>query len=318
MGITSRFQTIRNIGLSKAIILSIKNKLGILDLEKERDSIFFLLDNCIDITKLPPTKDPDLRILQKCDALFLAIFDKLCNKYNLIYWLDYGALLGAVRHQGFIPWDDDIDIVMPREDFNKIPLLLKDVFDKYGFELYDCPMHPIRGKIVSFDMEKTGVWLDIFPVDTFYTIDDADKAKTILFKHITEYRLYLWSHLEEGLEEMERHKKELLDKIPNGKTKYLVPSVEEWQGNHKLAVHKPEDIYPLKKATFGDFEFNVPAQTHKYIQRYIPNYMQFPHVAINTHGKEGAETLSISQRAKHYGIDMTNIYNQLMDIYNHI
>ena len=124
--------------------------------------------------------------------------------------------------------------------------------------------------------------------------------------------------MEEGLEEMELHKKEILDKIPDGKTKYLVPSVEEWQGNHKLAVHKPEDIFPLKRATFGDFEFNVPAQTHKYIQRYIPNYMQFPHVAINTHGKEGAETISISQIAKHYGIDMTNIYNQLMNIYIYI
>ena len=315
MGLFNKLQTIRHTGFGKAIVESIKNRLGILELERERDSIFFLLNNCIDITKLPPTKDPDLRILQKCDTLFLAIFDKICYKHGLTYWLDYGTLLGAVRHQGFIPWDDDIDIVMPREDFNKIPTLLKDVFNKMGFELYDCPMHPIRGKIISYDMEKTGIWLDIFPVDYFYTVDDEKEARSLLFKYITEYRLYLWNHLNESVEEMGVHKKEFLDKVPIGNTKYFVPSTEEWQGNHKLAVHKEKDIYPLKRAKFEDFEFNVPADARKYVQRYIPNYMLFPHIASNTHGKEGAETLSISQRAKHYGIDMNKVYEHLKSIY---
>lgn len=46
-------------------------------------------------------------------------FDRVCKKHNLTYWIDFGTLLGAVRHQGFVPWDDDIDVSMPTQDFRR-------------------------------------------------------------------------------------------------------------------------------------------------------------------------------------------------------
>ena len=61
----------------------------------------------------------DPKILRKAQLIMLDMlieFDAICKKNQLQYWLDSGSLLGAVRHQGFIPWDDDIDISMPIED----------------------------------------------------------------------------------------------------------------------------------------------------------------------------------------------------------
>ncbi len=56
----------------------------------------------------------------------LLIFDAICKRYGLYYTLCGGTLLGAIRHKGFIPWDDDIDVMMPRPDFNRFCQMIKD------------------------------------------------------------------------------------------------------------------------------------------------------------------------------------------------
>ena len=68
----------------------------------------------------------DYLVTEKTKKLWLVELDLLnkfiqvCNKYNLTYFADAGTLLGAVRHKGFIPWDDDVDIIMPRADFERL------------------------------------------------------------------------------------------------------------------------------------------------------------------------------------------------------
>ena len=60
--------------------------------------------------------------LKQAQHIMLSIlleFDALCKEYGFTYWLDHGTLLGAVRHEGFIPWDDDLDVTMPRDDYEK-------------------------------------------------------------------------------------------------------------------------------------------------------------------------------------------------------
>lgn len=62
-------------------------------------------------------KENELRSCQLKQLEILKIFDRICRKHNLRYWIDGGTLLGAVRHKGFIPWDDDLDVAMPSEDY---------------------------------------------------------------------------------------------------------------------------------------------------------------------------------------------------------
>ena len=65
-------------------------------------------------------KKVDLRSAQIKMAELLKEFDKVCEENNLQYWMESGTALGAVRHKGFIPWDDDVDVAMLREDYNKL------------------------------------------------------------------------------------------------------------------------------------------------------------------------------------------------------
>lgn len=75
----------------------------------------------------------DLRKLQLSELDILKKFHEVCEKHNLTYYLTGGTLLGAVRHKGFIPWDDDIDVVMPYDDYKKLCKLPSEVFGEEFF-----------------------------------------------------------------------------------------------------------------------------------------------------------------------------------------
>lgn len=105
-------------------------------------------------------------------------FHKMCEKNGLRYSIAYGTLLGAVRHGGMIPWDDDIDVVVPREDFERLCAIYKQSDCKDRYQFISHRNHPeIKTKIGYFidfntitetankSWEYHGVHIDIYPMD---------------------------------------------------------------------------------------------------------------------------------------------------------
>ena len=72
--------------------------------------------------------------LKKYELDILKFIDYVCKKYNIKYFVSYGTLLGAVRHKGFIPWDDDIDVAMYREDYERFQ---KAVIEENNDKIYN-------------------------------------------------------------------------------------------------------------------------------------------------------------------------------------
>lgn len=80
----------------------------------------------------------EIKPLQNVELEILKEFDRICKKHKLKYFLGFGTCLGAVRHHGFIPWDDDIDVIMPLEDYDKLENVYRDEFaDPYFLQSYE-------------------------------------------------------------------------------------------------------------------------------------------------------------------------------------
>jgi len=127
--------------------------------------------------------DRNIRKAQKIMLEIFLEFHRICEKYSLRYWMDTGTLLGAVRHKGFIPWDDDLDVCMPIEDYYTFleiapKELPKDMFlqtresDKH-YKRYFAKIRSRRGVIIErFEYRKMkkgkpikynmGIYIDIF------------------------------------------------------------------------------------------------------------------------------------------------------------
>ena len=142
-----------------------------------------------------------LQILQLC---ILRKIDTICKKHNLQYYLIDGSMLGAIRHKGFIPWDDDLDIAMPIEDMNKLRKIVQkdyaDIFfyqsletDKYYNALFD-KIRLLGTKQLQKSVQHLPlhceIWIDIFPL--YYS--KTEKSIMLDFKEIV-YKLLMDSML---------------------------------------------------------------------------------------------------------------------------
>ena len=123
----------------------------------------------------------DLRKMQLLQLDMIVEFDRVCRKHNIKYVIAYGTLLGAVRHQGYIPWDDDSDLAMLREDYEKFKKVAHELNPEICFfqdhtteKEYIWNIGKLRRTGTTYVRAgqehlkfKTGVFVDIFPIDNF-------------------------------------------------------------------------------------------------------------------------------------------------------
>ena len=131
-------------------------------------------------------------------------FDRVCKKYNLRYYPEGGTLLGAIRHHGFIPWDDDIDVEMPREDYEVFVTLSHEFEHPYFLqtpytdsEYFYSPAR-IRNSNTSAIVEtfayqkfNHGIWLSVFPLDNWKADaeEEFNKIKALIIENSTYMRM---------------------------------------------------------------------------------------------------------------------------------
>ena len=133
-----------------------------------------------------------LHEIQQESLKILIKIDEICKNENLTYYLAYGSLIGAIRNNGIIPWDDDIDIMMPRPDYDKLAtyfhihkkdLMPLQLFSPYNDERYPYMINRVSNSDYEIDTDNEenyglGVFIDIYPLDALgNTLKEAESHK---------------------------------------------------------------------------------------------------------------------------------------------
>ncbi|MDR1343761.1 MAG: LicD family protein [Tannerellaceae bacterium] len=246
-----------------------------------------------------------LRQAQLVMLRMLKIIDYLCRKHGIRYWLCSGTLLGAVRHKGFIPWDDDLDISMPREDYERFVKIALAEFPAdmmiqtletdphYKYLPLPCKVRDKKSYTLSpgFDDEESakGLFVDIFPVDRFHLSPFTFRYErwlkvyntfickcliSVHFAHESKVRRFL-SYFHPLFHFMVARYMRFAKRIIESNKKlgsdcYIGAGFDTmW-----IRYYKYDDIYPLTEVSFEDALFLAPRSTDAYLKAiYGPDYM---------------------------------------------
>lgn len=250
--------------------------------------------------KYDENKKLSLDEIRKVELQLLLEFTAFCDKHNLRYVLEGGTLIGAVRHKGFIPWDDDVDVSMPFPDFlkfvelykaenkNSYLQLLYGREDPYGFHFGKfVDKRTIVKSYFREDKRLYPVWLDVFPM---YSIDNDDKYAQMKVNQVLKYykktKPYLSLDYPKACQKIfhflfnDYMRKYYMRKIDNilfeheyGSTNRIRCAPVVCQ---KLIPAKNDHFDNPIKLDFEGYEFYAPKDYDEYLTRIYGNYMELP------------------------------------------
>lgn len=229
--------------------------------------------------------------IQYISIELLEFVGNICEKHDLQWWLDYGNLLGSVRHGYFVPWDDDVDIGMMREDYLQFDKIITREVKEYGLDdIIEVGYRPQVGVVglpkfiqvyVKHEvaMRKNGRPVignvDVFPYDYVKEFDEetfedlyAESKKRYFFHKKNYYNLqYCLDTYYEDLN---------LSLEP---TKHIVAGCEGSCGPgevNSLSILEADKIFPLSEIKCGDKIFPCPKEIDYYLNSIYRNYLSIP------------------------------------------
>ncbi len=252
-------------------------------------------------------KEKHKKILNDTMKAFIAI----CDYYNLKYVASFGTVLGAVRHKGFIPWDDDIDVYMLREDYEKfIRLDLSNTFNKYeviscrsdsNFYLSYAKLCNKNTTIWEYEEFEfpIGVFVDVFPLD-FYNINSSNLLEKYQKAWVSNLRAlftptissvvhqnfnirYLCSSLLKMILYKTR-KKILYDRFLS-----IEQLVMEEKGEHLVlygesAIFVEDFVLDIVEVPFEDYTIKIPRRYEEYLEIMYSDWRQLPPIEQRKNG----------------------------------
>ena len=247
----------------------------------------------------------DVNEIQEMELGIMEYIHEVCQKIGVKYFLAYGSLIGAVRHQGFIPWDDDMDICMLREDYEKLQdYLIANPDERYEVMSYKnnlnyvYPFMKVQDNhtyLLEEDIRidsNMGIYVDIFPVDGYE--DDADfknrMTKLIKKRQLSCYTFKGITNTKSLLNSLIRYISVVIFYFTN--TNKYVEQIDElaksravadyeqvdyliYKGMNKL-VWKREWLEQVIVGTFEGKEFMIPKHYHEILTSDYGDYMQLP------------------------------------------
>lgn len=250
-------------------------------------------------------KELALKELQSLELEILKDIHDFCVDNDIKYSLYGGSALGAVRHSGFIPWDDDIDIVMPRLDYEKFRMTYKSNRFQYidrrddkksmiAFSRVCDNNRTVSKSNDPWHRGKTGVWVDIFPADGYNSSDMELYRKCVeLRRKSLKYRKAFCSFdMSKGLKYnlklvakkilFRKHAGEIVDQLIKESMKYKFGEEDSWAvlccPYAKRTIHPISSFNDVKLTKFNSYHFFLLNGYEIMLSNVYGDYMQLPPV----------------------------------------